>query len=428
MSLFPVSSSDKIESAFRIASERYAEFGIDAAKAVKVALEIPLSFHCWQADDVNGLEIQSTKGGGILSTGNFPGRARNGDEMRQDFDKVLELCPGRHRLNLHAFYAETDGKQVERDEITTEHFSRWMDWSKATGTHLDFNTTFYAHPKAAEGYTLSHRDDAIRSFWVRHGKACRIIATDMAKAQGGQCVLNHWIPDGEKDYPADRWSPRARLVESLDEMLEPQREVDRSICIDAVESKLFGIGIETYTVGSAEFYSSYALSRGCIYCVDQGHFHPTETISDKLSGYLQFHSKLLVHLSRPMRWDSDHVVLFEDDLKHVFQEIQRGNAWGRMILATDFFDASINRIASYGIGLRAVRKAILYALLDPTSQLFQLEADGFKAERLGLMEEMKTMPFGAVWDYLCQVGNAPAGASWLNEATRYQSEILNKRV
>ncbi len=427
MSVFNSPSKDNINTAFDAAAERYAAIGVDARQAVKRALDIPLSFHCWQSDDVNGLESQATKGGGILSTGNFPGRARTGDEMRQDFDKVLELCPGRHRLNLHAFYAETNGKQVERDEIRTEHFSGWIEWAKSAGVSLDFNTTFFAHPKATEA-TLSHRNKEIREFWIRHGKACRRIATDMARSQGNPCVLNHWLPDGEKDYPADRWSPRARLTESLDEILAPMDGVDRSLCIDAVESKLFGIGIEAYTVGSAEFYSSYALARGCVYCVDQGHFHPTETITDKISSYLQFHPKLLVHLSRPMRWDSDHIVIFDETLKEVFLELQRGGAWNRVLLATDFFDASVNRIAAYTIGLRAIRKAILFALLDPTCQLQDLEAEGARAERLALMEELKTLPFGAVWDYLCEEANVSAGAAWIAEARRYQNEVAEKRT
>lgn len=420
-------SDSSIQKAFEAASERYAAFGINAADAISKALSIPVSFHCWQSDDVRGLEVVHGQGGGILATGNFPGSARNGDEMREDYDKVLELCPGSFRLNLHASYAETDGKVVDRDAVEPAHFARWMEWSESRNVPLDFNTTFFAHAKADSGYTLSHADEGIRKFWIEHGKACRKIALAIARRQKGHCVLNHWIPDGEKDYPADRWSPRERLVRSLDEMLDNSGLGDTSLCLDAVESKLFGIALETYTVGSAEFYSSYALSRGLIYCVDQGHFHPTETINDKFSAYLQFHNKLLVHLSRPMRWDSDHVVVFNDDLRDVFVELQRGNAWNKVLLATDFFDASINRIAAYTVGLRAIRKAILFALLDPSAILKQLEAAGQKAERLALMDEMKSLPFGAVWDYLClKDGKAPATA-WISDAQKYQERVQAAR-
>jgi L-rhamnose isomerase len=330
--------------------------------------------------------------------------------------------PGTLRLNLHAIYAETGGKVVDRDALEPNHFARWMDWGRRHGVKLDFNPTFFAHPKANDGFTLSHTDKAIRQFWVRHGVACRNIAEAMTKNQGAPCLINHWIPDGAKDYPADRWTHRALLVESLDAMLREKRR-----CVDYVESKLFGIGSEEYVVGSAEFYSSYALSRGIGYCLDMGHWHPTEEIYDKLSAYLQFHKRLLLHVSRPVRWDSDHVVLFNDALRHVFLEIQRGRAWDRVAIATDFFDASINRIAAYVIGLRATRKAILYALLDPSAALKKLETAGDHAARLALMDEMKTMPFGGVWDELCDRAGVPRDRGWMREVQRYEANVLRRR-
>lgn len=424
---YPAPTSEQIESAYSAARERYAAYGVDVDLAVAKAAELEVSIHCWQADDVVGLEPKNVGGGGILATGNHPGRARNGDEMRADFEKVVGLLPGAHRLNLHAFYAETGGATVDRDAIGPEHFTAWKDWALAQKVPLDFNTTFFAHEKAADGYTLSHQDSGVRKFWIDHGLACRQIAMDFAKAQGGACVLNHWLPDGEKDYPADRWGPRARLAESLDAILAKDPSVDPELCIDAVESKLFGLGSEACTIGSAEFYSSYALSRGVVYCLDMGHFHPTETIHDKFSAYLQFHPKLLVHTSRPMRWDSDHIVLYTDDVRDVFLELQRGQAWDRVFLAMDFFDASVNRIAAYIVGLRSTRQAILNALLDPTACLQSLEAEGRKAERLALMEAAKVLPFGAVWDYFCLKNDVPVGLSWMNEVIDYEKQVTSKR-
>jgi L-rhamnose isomerase len=407
------------------AKESYAELGINTDKAIRQALRVPISMHCWQADDVAGFEVKEgpVTGGGIMATGNYPGRARNADEARQDYGQVLKLVPGTLRLNVHAIYAETDGKPVDRDALEPKHFANWMDWGKQRGVRLDFNPTFFAHPQANDGFTLSHTDNAIRQFWVRHGIACRRIAEAMTKKQGGSCVINHWIPDGCKDYPADRWTHRALLTESLDAILCEKRD-----CMDYVESKLFGLGSEEYVVGSAEYFSSYALSRGIGFCLDMGHWHPTEEIYDKISAYLQFHKKLLLHVSRPVRWDSDHVVIFSDTLRHIFLEIQRGKAWARVAFATDFFDASINRIAAYVIGLRATRKAILYALLDPTSQLKKLEATGNNAGRLALMDEMKTMPFGAVWNQLCELASTPADRTWMADVLRYEKAVLSERV
>ncbi|MGA2222404.1 MAG: L-rhamnose isomerase [Verrucomicrobiia bacterium] len=419
----------RVQEGYSGAKEQYAALGVDADAAVAKALKIPVSIHCWQVDDVVGFETkeEGLSGGGIMATGNYPGRARTADEARADYEKVLGLVAGAHRLNIHALYAETGRKVVDRDALEPQHFANWMDWGKKHGVHLDFNPTFFAHPKANDGFTLSHTDKAIRKFWVRHTVVSRKIAEAMAKNQGGPSLINHWIPDGCKDFPADRWTHRALLTESLDEAIANEKSVNKNLCVDYVESKLFGLGSEEYVVGSAEYYSSYALSRGVGYCLDMGHWHPTETIHDKISSFLQFHKKLLLHVSRAVRWDSDHVVIFNDDLRHVFLEIQRGNAWDRVAVATDYFDASINRIAAYAIGLRATRKAILYALLDPSNKLKQLEAEGNNAGRLAMMDEMKTMPFGAVWDYLCAKGNAPLDHAWMDDVKNYEASVLRKR-
>ena len=423
-------NSKKLETMYGLAKERYAELGINTDTAIRKALTIPVSMHCWQADDVGGFEVKegALNGGGIMATGNHSGRARTPGEARADYDKVLELVPGTMRLNIHACYAETSGKSVDRDALEPRHFANWMAWARQHQLCLDFNPTFFAHPKANDGYTLSHRDPAIRAFWVRHAIACRMIAAAMARSQGAPCLVNHWIPDGSKDYPADRWTPRALLTESLDKAIANEKTVSKSLCVDYVESKLFGIGSEEYVVGSSEYYNGYALSRGVGLCLDMGHYHPTETIHDKVSSSLQFHKRLLLHVSRPMRWDSDHVVLFGDDLQHLFLEIGRGKAWDRVAIATDFFDASINRIAAYVVGLRATRKAILFALLDPSDRLGRLEKKGSNGSRLGLMEEMKTLPFGAVWDWLCHSRDVPVGKDWIDEVERYEGDVLSRRV
>ncbi|MEI6082862.1 MAG: L-rhamnose isomerase [Verrucomicrobiota bacterium] len=410
---------------YQHAQQAYAELNVDTKKAIKQALAIPISMHCWQVDDVTGFEVkeEGLAGGGIMATGNYPGRARNPQEARQDYEQVLKLVPGTLRLNIHACYAETAGKVVDRDALEPKHFANWMAWGKQQGVKLDFNPTFFAHPKANDGYTLSHTGKATRQFWINHAIACRKIAAAMAKHQGSPAIVNHWIPDGTKDYPADRWTHRALLTESLDAVLAKKLPG----CVDYVESKLFGLGSEEYVVGSAEYYSSYALSRGIGYCLDMGHWHPTEEIYDKISAYLQFHKKLLLHVSRPIRWDSDHVVIFNEALKNVFLEIQRGRAWDRVAFATDYFDASINRIAAYAIGLRATRKAILYALLDPSAELQKLEATGNNAGRLALMEDMKTMPFGAVWDEACDQAGIPHDRQWMNAVMTYEAKVQSKR-
>ena len=421
--------STRTTQAYKLAQERYAELGINTDKAIAAALKLPVSMHCWQVDDVGGFEVkeEGLAGGGIMATGNYPGRARTPDEARADYEQVLKIVPGILRLNIHALYAETKGKVVDRDALEPRHFATWMDWGKQHKIHLDFNPTFFSHPKANAGYTLASTDKAIRKFWIRHDIACRKIAEAMAKKQGGPCLINHWIPDGAKDFVADRWTRRALLTESLDEAIANEKSVSKNLCVDYVESKLFGLGSEEYVVGSAEYYSSYALSRGIGYCLDMGHWHPTEEIYDKISAFLQFHKRLLLHVSRSMRWDSDHVVIFNDALRQVFLEIQRGKAWDRVAVSTDYFDASINRIAAYAIGLRATRKAILYALLDPTAELKTLEASGDNAGRLALMDEMKTMPFGAVWEHLCEKDGVAPDHAWMPRIRIYENKVQRLR-
>jgi L-rhamnose isomerase len=421
-------SPRKISAAYRLARESYAAFGVDTEAALKKALSIPLSLHCWQADDVRGLEThrEGLDSGGIMATGGYPGRARNGDEMRADLDFVLRLLPGRQRLNLHAFYAETGRQAVDRDALEPRHFSRWLDWAKSRRIGLDFNPTYFAHPQAVSGFTLAHSDPAVRRFWIDHGRASRRIAQHFARRLGSPCVNNHWVPDGAKDAPADRWAPRARLLESYDAIFA-DKSVSRKLCLDAVEGKLFGLGSEDYIVGSQEFYTGYAQSRGVMPCLDLGHYHPTESVADKVSALLLFHPRLLLHTSRPVRWDSDHVVILDDAVRSLFLEIARGRAWDRVFVALDFFDASINRPSAYLIGARATRQAILIGLLDPSARLKAAEAAGRGHERLALMEQAKVLPWGAVWEELCVRDDVPAGADWLADVARYERTVLSRR-
>lgn len=421
-------SRQSIASAYRLARDAYAERGIDTDAAIKRALAVPISLHCWQADDVRGLEAPRAglDSGGIMATGGYPGRARNGDEIRADLDLVLKLLPGKQRLNLHASYAETGKKAIDRDTLLPSHFSRWLDWAKGHRIGLDFNPTYFAHPLAASGFTLSSADRGVRQFWVDHGRASRRIAQHFARELGSPSVNNHWVPDGAKDAPADRWAPRARLVESYDAIFA-DKAVNRNLCIDAVEGKLFGLGSEDYVVGSQEFYSSYAQSRGIVPCLDLGHYHPTESVADKVSALMQFHPRVLLHTSRPVRWDSDHVVLFDDAVRALFLEIARGNVWDRVFVALDFFDASINRIAAYVIGARATRQAILCGLLDPKKQLRDAEKGGRGHERLALMEQSRALPWGAVWDMLCVKSDTPPADAWLSDVARYETEVLSTR-
>lgn len=409
------------------ARSSYADLGVDTEAALARADTIPVSINCWQADDVAGLEgAGEITGGGILATGNFPGKARNGDEIRADFQFARTLIPGAHRFNLHAMYLETGGTPVDRDAIEVSHFSRWIDWSRETGVPLDFNPTYFSHPRANGGFTLAHRDEGIRDFWIEHGIRSREISAEIGRSQGTACIDNCWIPDGWKDMPADRLAHRHLLVESLDRIYE--KPIDGALTRDAVESKLFGIGSESYVVGSHEFYLAYALSRRLVLTMDAGHYHPTERVSDKISALLPFVPELLLHVSRPVRWDSDHVVLFDDETRAIMTEIARADAWTRVYLANDFFDASINRISAWVIGLRSTYKSILYALLEPIERIRAAEESGRLGDRLALQEEARTLPFGAVWEEWCRRHDVPGGSSWLGEVERYEREILLKRT
>jgi len=377
----------EIEKAYELARQRYAELGVDTEKAMQRLGKIAISLHCWQGDDVGGFESgEELSGGGIMATGAYPGKARTADELRADLEQAMSLIPGTHRLNLHAMYAETGGKKVDRNELAPEHFAAWMDWARANGLGMDFNGTFFSHPKADSGFTLSSADEGIRRFWVEHGIACRQIGAAIGKALGTACVTNQWIPDGYKDTPVDRQSPRQRLRKSLDEMFA--EKINRKWLLDSVEGKLFGIGSESYVVGSHEFYLGYALQNNVLLCLDAGHFHPTEVISDKISAVLNFLDEILLHVSRGVRWDSDHVVILSDELRAIAEETIRGGYLERVHIGLDFFDASINRIAAWVIGTRCMLKALLIALLEPTDKLRQAEADGDYTWRLAMLEEL----------------------------------------
>lgn len=415
-----------VREAFAPARERYAELGVDVDRALDRLGAIAVSLHCWQGDDVGGFEGGgSAIGGGLAVTGSYPGRARTADELRADLDRALGLIPGSHRLNLHASYAETGGTRVERDALLPEHFSRWMDWARDRKVGLDFNPTFFAHRLADDGMTLAHPDPAVRRFWVDHGIACRRIGAAFGEATGTPCVTNVWIPDGSKDTPVDRKGPRDRLTESLDAIFA--EAIDPALNRDAVEGKLFGIGAEAYTVGSHEYYLAYAVSRGVLLCLDAGHYHPTEVLSDKLSAVMGFLDEALLHVSRGVRWDSDHVVTLSDELDAIAQELVRGDYFGRVHLGLDFFDASINRVAAWVIGCRNLLKAMLRALLEPIDRLREMEASGDLTGRLALLEEAKLLPSGAVWDYYCQDRGVPAGIAWLDAIRAYEREVLSKR-
>ncbi len=414
-----------IEKAYEQAKQRYAELGVDTDEAMERLSATAISLHCWQGDDVGGFESdEGLSGGGIMATGTYPGKARTADELRADLEKALSLIPGKHRLNLHAMYGQTKGK-VERNELTAEHFTAWIDWAKANGLGMDFNGTFFSHPKAESGFTLSSADEGIRRFWVEHGIVCREIGAAMGKQLGTPCVTNLWIPDGYKDIPVDRKAPRERLKKSLDEIFaEP---MDRSCLLDAVESKLFGIGSESYVVGSHEFYLGYAIENKTLLCLDTGHFHPTEVVSDKISSVLTFLDEILLHVSRGVRWDSDHVVVLSDELRAITEQIVRGDYLQRVHIGLDFFDASINRIAAWVIGTRCMIKALLIALLEPAEKLREIELDGDYTVRLAMLEELKTMPFGAVWDYYCTKQDVPPGPDWLKEVRDYEAKVTNLR-
>jgi L-rhamnose isomerase len=421
-----VSESAAIEKGYEWARERYAGLGVSTDRALEVLATIPISLHCWQGDDVGGFENDlGLTGGGIQATGNYPGKARNADELRADLDKGLSLIPGRHRVNLHAIYAETGGEPVERDRLAPEHFAGWIDWARARRLGLDFNGTFFSHPKAADGFTLSSRDEGVRRFWVDHGIASRKIGERFGRELGSPCVTNLWIPDGYKDTPVDRKTPRTILKRSLDEIFA--EKLDPRYHLDAVEGKLFGLGSESYVVGSHEFYLGYAIENGTLLCLDAGHYHPTETIADKISSVLTWLDEILLHVSRGVRWDSDHVVILSDDLRAIAEELVRGDYLGRVHIGLDFFDASINRVAAWVIGTRCMLKALLIALLEPAAKLREMEAAGDYTGRLALLEELKTLPFGAVWDYHCLRQGVPVGPAWLDEVRTYERDVLARR-
>ena len=409
-----------------MANKRYAELGVDTDLATERLSRIAISMHCWQGDDVGGFESEEgLSGGGIMATGTYPGKARNAGELRSDLEKAYSLIPGNHRLNLHASYLESDGKPVDRNQIEPAHFQRWIDWARGMGIGMDFNPTFFSHPKAADGFTLTSRDQATRRFWVEHAIACRKVGEAIGRALGSPCVTNVWIPDGYKDVTIDRKGPRELLKKSLDEIFADA--IDPAFNLDAIECKLFGIGSETYVAGSHEFYLGYAVANHKLLCLDAGHFHPTETIADKISSVLLFLDEILLHVSRGIRWDSDHVVLVTDDLRAIAEEIVRGDFLDRVHIGLDFFDASIHRVAAWIIGTRAMIKALLAALLEPTEKLRQLEIEGDFTSRLAMVEELKTLPLGAVWDHYCLEQNVPVGMAWMDEVRDYERQVTSKR-
>jgi L-rhamnose isomerase len=422
-------SSRRIEQSFALAKDAYTQLGVDVDGALARLASVSISLHCWQGDDVAGFESSgSPLGGGLVATGNYLGRARTPEELRSDFEKALSLIPGKHRINLHASYADPadwGGRVVERNRLEPRHFQSWIDWARERGLGMDFNPTFFSHPKAADGFTLSHSDPAVRKFWIEHGIACRRIGAAMGKAIGSPCVTNVWIPDGYKDTPVDRAGPRRRLTESLDaiyaETLDPQHN------LDAVEGKLFGIGSESYVVGSHEFYLGYAITRRKLLCVDTGHYHPTESPAEKISAVMQWLDRILLHVSRGVRWDSDHVVTLSDELFLIAQELVRGDFLGRVHIGLDYFDASINRVAAWVIGSRAMLKALLAALLEPTAKLREMEAAGDFTGRLAILEELKSLPVGAVWDYYCEQQNVPSECQWLDAIRQYERDVLSRR-
>lgn len=416
-----------IEKAYELAKAEYAAMGVDVDAAIAKMDEVAISLHCWQTDDVGGFEKPDAElgGGGIQVTGNYPGKATSIEQMRQDLDKVMALLPGKQRLNLHAIYGEFGGKLVDRDQIGVEHFQGWIDWAKERKMGLDFNATCFSHPKADDGFTLSSKNEENRKFWVEHVKRCRAISAEMGKQLGTPCVHNTWIPDGAKDVPIDRNGHRVLLKKSLDEAMATDYPTEHMK--DAVESKLFGIGAESMTVGSHDFYLSYAVKNNKLICLDNGHFHPTEQVGDKISACLQFVDEVLLHVTRPIRWDSDHVVTLNEDVQLIASEIVRNDYLSRVKIGLDFFDASINRIGAYVVGTRAAQQAFLIAMLEPTEKIKAFEEAGKNFERLALLEGLKSRPFGAIWDYYCMKNNVPAGVDYIEDIQKYESDVLLKR-
>ena len=413
-----------IEKAYEIAKERYAAIGVDTDAAMETLQKIQLSLHCWQADDVNGFEDAGALTGGIQATGNYPGRARNIEELQADIEKVISLVPGSHRLSLHASYADfRQTGPVDRDQLEPKHFESWMEWAEKNGMKLDFNSTSFSHPKS-EDLTLASPNEEIRSFWVEHTKRCRAIADEMGRRQGDPAMLNIWVHDGSKDITVNRMKYRAILKQSLDEILEQKYEWMR----DSVESKVFGIGLESYTVGSNDFYIAYAAQKGIMVTLDTGHFHPTESIADKMSSLLLFTPEVMLHVSRPVRWDSDHVTIINDETLDLTKEIVRCDALGRTHIGLDYFDASINRIGAYVIGIRATQKCLLQALLEPITTLRSYEAEGKGFERLALLEECKSLPWNAVWDMFCLKNGVAVGEEYIAEVEKYEADVTSKRA
>jgi L-rhamnose isomerase len=420
-------NAEKIKDAYTFARQQYADLGVDTDKAIQTLGNVSLSLPCWQGDDVGGFEMSDppSGAGGIQATGSYPGKARTLEELRMDLDKAFSLIPGQKRLNLHAIYGDFGEKPVDRNEIEPEHYRGWIDWAKKRNIKLDFNATCFSHPRAESGFTLSSKDKKTREFWIEHVKRCRAISACMGQSLKSPCIHNLWIPDGTKDSSVDRWKHRALLKEALDEIYVEKYSSQEMK--DAVESKLFGIGSESFVVGSHEFYMGYALSKGIMLCLDLGHYHPTESIGDKISAILQFSEELLLHVSRGVRWDSDHVVSLNDEVRSLSEEIVRSNVLERVHFALDFFDASMNRVGAWVIGARATLKSVLIALLESREKLQEFEDSGNTFARLALLEELKTMPFGVVWDYFCLKMDVPSGESWIEEIERYDAEVTRKR-
>ncbi len=420
-------NKELIKKSYQLAKAQYAELGVDTDKVLEQLDDVVISLHCWQTDDVGGFEKEGAElgGGGIQATGNFPGKARSLDQMRDDLDKVMSLLPGRQRLNLHAIYGEFGGKAVDRDQIELKHFKGWINWARKRKIGLDFNCTCFSHPLADDGFTLSSKNPRIRKFWIEHTKRCRAIAAEMGKQLGTPSVHNIWIPDGTKDTPVDRYTLRKLLKKSLDEIFSVK--YPKKYLKDSIESKLFGIGSESMVVGSHDFYLGYAVTNNTMITLDNGHFHPTEQTGDKISSILLFIDELLLHLTRGVRWDSDHVLTFNDELLLIAQEIVRAKALNRVNIGLDFFDASLNRIGAYVIGTRSAQMAFLYALLEPLKTLVKFEEEGKNFERLSYLELMKSRPFGAVWDYYCMMNKVPVGLEYIEEIREYENMVLSKR-
>ena len=413
--------------AYELAKARYAQIGVDTDAAIEKLKTIPVSLHCWQGDDVSGFDHDGPLTGGIQTTGNYPGKAKTPEQLMADMDKAMSLCPGKKKLNLHACYAIFEpGEFVDRDKIEPKHFKKWVDFAKERGMGIDFNPTFFSHPMAKNGLTLTSPDEEVRKFWVEHGKACIRISEHFAKETGIPCVMNIWIGDGYKDVPADRMGPRMRYKQSIEEILsEP---FDKNLVKPCVESKVFGIGVEAYTAGSAEFTLSFAaMHDGCLPLMDNGHYHPTEVVSDKIPALLCFFPEIALHITRGIRWDSDHVLTFDDETREMAKEIVRCDALDRVYMALDYFDASINRVAAWTVGFRSWQKALLSALCTPNAALKALQDENRLTELFVMHEELKTLPFGAVWDEYCERCGIPAGAKWFEEVEKYEKEVLLKR-